>query len=66
VIAFDGNEFNGDVAPALAELHSGTVRVVDLAFVRKESDGSTSFVEVEDADPPGRHAASHRWPSDCR
>lgn len=51
VIAFEGNEFNGDVAPALAELHdSGTVRVIDLAFIRKEDDGSTSFVEVEDAD----------------
>ena len=51
VIAFDGNQFNGDVAPALAELHdSGTVRVIDLAFVRKEADGTTSFIEVGDAD----------------
>jgi len=51
VIAFDGNQFNGDVAPALAALHdSGTVRVIDLAFVRKEADGTTSFVEVGDAD----------------
>lgn len=51
VIAFEGSEFNGDVAPALAELHdSGTVRVIDLAFIRKEDDGSTSFLEVEDAD----------------
>jgi uncharacterized membrane protein len=51
VIAFDGNQFNGDVAPALAELHdSGTVRVIDVAFVRKEADGTTSFVEVGDAD----------------
>jgi hypothetical protein len=51
VIAFDGNQFNGDVAPALAALHdSGTVRVIDLAFVRKEADGTTSFIEVGDAD----------------
>jgi hypothetical protein len=51
LIAFDGNQFNGDVAPALAELHdSGTVRVIDVAFVRKEADGTTSFVEVGDAD----------------
>ena len=51
VIAFDGNQFNGDVAPALAELHdSGTVRVIDVAFVRKEADGTTSFIEVGDAD----------------
>jgi hypothetical protein len=51
VIRFEGNDFNGDVAPALADLHdSGTVRVIDLAFVRKDPDGATSFVEVEDED----------------
>lgn len=51
VIMFDGNQFNGDVAPALADLHdSGTVRVIDLAFVRKEEDGTTSIVEAGDAD----------------
>ena len=51
VIMFDGSEFNGDVAPALADLHdSGTVRVVDVAFVRKEDDGTISVIEVGDAD----------------
>ena len=51
VIVFDGNDFNGDVAPALAELHdSGTVRVVDLAFVRRDADGLVSVVEAQDAD----------------
>ena len=50
VIAFDGSEFNGDVAPALAGLQaSGTVNVIDMAFVRKEADGSTSIVELADA-----------------
>ena len=43
VILFEGNQFNGDVAPAIAELaESGTVRVIDLAFVRKETDESIS------------------------
>jgi hypothetical protein len=51
VIMFDGNQFNGDVAPALADLHdSGTVRVIDVAFVLKDLDGTTSVVEVGDAD----------------
>src|SRR5664280_1348749 len=51
LIVFEGNDFTGDVAPALAELHdSGTVRVIDLAFVRKEADGTTSSIEVGDAD----------------
>jgi hypothetical protein len=51
VILLDGSEFNSDLAPALAELSdSGTVRVIDLAFVRKLADGSVSFAEVGDAD----------------
>jgi len=51
VIAFEGNRFNGDVAPALQELNeSGVVRIVDLAFVRKDEDGTVSAVEVEDAE----------------
>lgn len=50
VIAFEGNDFNGDVAPALADLQaSGTVRVIDVAFLRKEADGATAVVEVADA-----------------
>ncbi|MFZ2012628.1 MAG: DUF6325 family protein [Nocardioides sp.] len=51
VIAFVGNQFNGDVAPALQELNqSGVVRIVDLAFVLKDEDGTVSSVEVEDAE----------------
>ena len=51
VILFDGNKFSGDVAPALAELNdSGTVRIIDFAFVRKETDGSASVVEAGDAE----------------
>ncbi len=51
VILFEGSQFNGDVGPAIAELaESGTVRVIDLAFVRKETDESISVVEVSEAD----------------
>jgi hypothetical protein len=49
VIQFEGNDFDSDVAPALTDLNdSGTVSVIDLAFVRKQSDGTTSFAEVGD------------------
>ena len=49
VIAFDGSDLNSDVAPALAELQdSGTVRVVDIAFVRRAADGSTTIMELAD------------------
>lgn len=51
VILFEGSTLSGEVAPALADLHdSGTVRVIDVAFVRKEADGATSIVEVGDAE----------------
>jgi hypothetical protein len=49
VIRFDGSEFSGDVAPALSELdQNGTVHIIDLAFLRKESDESISCLEVGD------------------
>lgn len=51
LVLFEGNQFNGDVAPAIVDLHeSGIVRVLDLAFVLKDDDGAVSFVEVTDAD----------------
>jgi uncharacterized membrane protein len=51
VILFEGNEFNGQVAPAVAELQdSGTVRIIDLAFVYKDDDGSVTIVEAEDSE----------------
>ena len=57
LIVFEKNEFTGEIAPALAELHdSGTVRVIDLAFVRKEADGSTSVIEVTDAEIADEYA----------
>jgi Family of unknown function (DUF6325) len=49
VITFTGSDFTRTIAPALAGLESsGTVRVIDLAFVRKAADGSTSIVEPAD------------------
>ena len=49
VIRFEGQEFSGDVAPALAELdRNGTVHIIDLAFLRKEADESISCLEVGD------------------
>jgi len=49
VILFEGNKFNGEVAPALADLNdSGTVRIIDFAFVRKEPDSSVAVIEAGD------------------
>jgi hypothetical protein len=52
IVAFPGNEFRGEIAPALAELvESGTIRIIDLAFVVKDSDGSVAAFEVSDLKP---------------
>ena len=49
VILFEGNHFNGEVAPAIIDLHqSGTVRILDLAFVTKDADGSWAILEIAD------------------
>ena len=56
VIRFDGDEFSEDVAPALAELnHSGTVHIIDLAFLRKEPT-IRSACEASDAGVAGAFA----------
>jgi len=50
VVAFPGNRFKGEIAPALGDLvESGTIRVLDLAFVMKGADGSIAGGELEDA-----------------
>jgi uncharacterized membrane protein len=50
VVAFPGNQFKGEVAPALRELvESRTIRIIDLAFVLKDEDGNVAGIELEDA-----------------
>ncbi|HYJ61565.1 MAG TPA: DUF6325 family protein [Actinomycetota bacterium] len=52
VVAFPGNRFTGQIAPALAELvESDTIRIIDLAFVSKDADGSIAAFELSDLDP---------------
>jgi hypothetical protein len=57
VVAFPGNKFRGEIAPALQELvDSETIRIIDLAFVTKDADGETAAVEVADLDPDVQEA----------
>jgi Family of unknown function (DUF6325) len=52
VIAFPGNQFEGDIAPAIGELvDAGTIRVIDLAFVGKDADGTAVAMELTELDP---------------
>lgn len=47
VVAFPGNDFKGEVVPALAELvDAGTIRIIDLAFVTKDEAGATAALEL--------------------
>jgi hypothetical protein len=52
IVKFPGNEFTGELAPALGELiDTGTIRVIDLVFVTKDADGSMDAIELADLDP---------------
>ena len=55
IVAFPGNEFRGEIAPALAELvDAGTIRIIDLAFVGKDAEGEIVAFELTDVDPKVR------------
>lgn len=55
IVAFPGNEFKGEIAPALADLvEKGTIRIIDLAFVSKDADGNIAAFELTDIDPDVR------------
>ena len=57
VISFPDSQFNGSVAPALADLiERGLVRVIDLVLLSKGSDGSVVAVELADAEDEVRQA----------
>jgi uncharacterized membrane protein len=52
IVRFPGNRFTGEIAPALGALvDSGTIRIIDLVFVKKDEDGSVTAVELSELDP---------------
>jgi hypothetical protein len=55
IAAFPGNEFRGEIAPALGDLvETGTIRIIDLAFVGKDAEGNVAAFELTDIDPEVR------------
>lgn len=47
-VKFPGNQFTGEIAPALAELvETGMIRIIDLLFVIKDSDGTVGVYEQD-------------------
>ena len=52
VLKFPGNQFSGEIIPALGELvEDGTVRIVDLLFAVKNNEGDVTVLEFGDLDP---------------
>ncbi len=54
VVEFPGNKMNGEAFPLLVDLvDRGLIRIIDLAFVRKELDGSITGLAIADLDGDG-------------
>jgi uncharacterized membrane protein len=54
VVEFPGSRMTGEVFPQLVDMvDKGLVRILDLAFVRKEADGSVAGLEPSDLDGDG-------------
>jgi hypothetical protein len=52
VIAFSGNHFTGEIAPALVKLvDHGTIRIIDLTFVLKDETGAMVASELLELEP---------------
>ena len=46
IVEFPGNQFKGEIVPALGELtDNGTIRIIDLIFIKKDADGDVSWFE---------------------
>lgn len=51
-LEFKGNNFTGEIIPALMELvDNGTIRVIDLVIVRKNMDGTFEANELRELSP---------------
>jgi hypothetical protein len=49
VIKFPGNQFKGEIGPALRDLvDSGTIRIIDLLFAIKDEQGEIKMSEIRE------------------
>jgi Family of unknown function (DUF6325) len=52
VVDFPGNKFKGDIIPELEKLvESDTIRIIDLIFITKDSEGHCESLELSDMSP---------------
>jgi Family of unknown function (DUF6325) len=51
IVEFPGNQFRGDIVPAMANLiEKQTVRIIDLVFILKDGDGKVTTYEFDQID----------------
>ena len=51
VVGFPGNQFKGEIAPELGKLvDSGLIRILDLVFVAKDTNGDVVVFEYDEHD----------------
>jgi uncharacterized membrane protein len=52
IVAFPGNKFRGEIAPALADLvEREVIRIIDIAFIGKSEEGDVVAMELTELDP---------------
>jgi hypothetical protein len=57
VVAFEGNQFRGEIVPALTELlDQGLIRILDLAVISKGPDGGVLLLEAGELQDEVGHA----------
>ena len=57
VVKFPGNQFKGEIAPALADLiEAGTISVIDLVFLWTDENGELTVKELEELEDEDRSA----------
>jgi hypothetical protein len=50
-VAFEGNRFKGELLPELERLkQEGTIRIIDLLFIRKDQSGAIAKLTASDLD----------------
>ncbi len=53
VIGFEGNNFDGSIAREIAKVvENGTIALVDVVFIGRDSDGDAVVTELDNKDDP--------------
>jgi len=54
IVEFPGNQMTGEGFPILLDLvDRGLIRILDLVFVRRDTDGTVTALELSELDPDG-------------